>query len=188
MAFKMVDKASAETGITISSARETFDDAVQEHRALAASVPSDRQNRVEDVARVAPPTPLRQDPKNKLQYKVQAGETLPEIARSLNVSAEALRKENSIISDNELYPGRWLYIPQKEAVALVTPVEAPAQPKVDRPAAPARPTTYTVKSGDTAWAISRQLEVSFNELMQLNGIDSPETLQIDQVLRVPAGN
>ena len=188
MAFKMVDKASAETGITISSARETFDDAVQEQRALAASVLSDSQNRVEDVARVAPPTPLRQDPNNELQYKVRAGDTLPEIARSLNVSADALRKENSIISDNELYPGRWLNIPQKEAVALGTLVEAPAQPRLDRPAAPAHPTTYIVKSGDTAWAISRQLGVSFNELMQLNGIDSPETLQIDQVLRVPAGN
>ena len=42
MAFKMVDKASAETGITISSARETFGDAVQEQRALAAPV-SERQ-------------------------------------------------------------------------------------------------------------------------------------------------
>ena len=188
MAFKMVDKASAETGIKISSARQTYDDAVQEQRALAVLVPSDSQNRVEDVARVAPPTPLRQDPNNKFQYKVQAGDTLPEIARSLNVSADALRKENSIISDNELYPGRWLNLPQKEAVALATPVEAPAQPQVDRPTAPARPTTYTVKSGDTAWAISRQLGVSFNELMQLNGIDSPETLQIDQVLRVPSGN
>lgn len=188
MAFKMVDKASAETGITISSARETFGDAVQEKRAPAALVPSDRQNRVENVARIAPPTPLRQDPNKKFQYKVEAGDTLPEIARSLNVSADALRKENSIISDNELYPGRWLNISQKEAVALATPVEAPAQPQVDRPAAPARPTTYTVKSGDTAWAISRQLGVSFNELMQLNGIDSPETLQINQVLRVPAGN
>lgn len=188
MAFKMVDKASAETGITISSARETFDDAVQEQRALAASVLSDSQNRVEDVARVAPPTTLRQDPNNELQYKVRAGDTLPEIARSLNVSADALRKENSIISDNELYPGRWLNIPQKEAVALGTLVEAPAQRRLDRPAAPAHPTTYIVKSGDTAWAISRQLGVSFNELMQLNGIDSPETLQIDQVLRVPAGN
>jgi len=188
MAFKMVDKASAETGITISSARETFEEAVQEQRALAASVPNGAQARPEDVARVAPPAPLRQDPKGDRQYKVQAGDTLPEIAKALNVSHEALRKANSIISDNELYPGRWLNLPQKKDVAVATPVEAPAQPQVTRPAAPARPTFYTVRSGDTAWAISRELGVSFNELMQLNGIDSPETLQIGQVLRVPRGN
>ena len=188
MAFKMVDKASANTGITISSARETFEDAVQEQRALAASVPDAPGARGEDVARQAPPAPLRQDPDNDRQYKVQAGDTLPEIAKSINVTPGALRKANSIISDNELYPGRWLNIPQKDAVAVATPVEAPAQPQVARPAEPTRPATYTVKSGDTAWAISRDLGVSFNELMQLNGIDRPEALQIDQVLRVPQGN
>lgn len=184
MAFKMVDKASATTGITISSARATFEEAVEEQKALAAEVPA--MARAEDSARPMPPSPLRRDRNAENQYKVQAGDTLPEIAKSLGVSPAALRKANSIISDNELYPGRWLNIPEHE-----TEVEA-ASPKktesttTDQPAT-TRPAIYVVKQGDTAWGISRELNVSFNELMQLNGISRPETLQIGQELRVPQG-
>ncbi|MEM9280627.1 MAG: LysM peptidoglycan-binding domain-containing protein [Verrucomicrobiota bacterium] len=180
MAFKMVDKASATTGITISSARTAFEEAVEEQKALASEVPA--VARPEDSARPMPPSPLRRDRTAENQYKVQAGDTLPEIAKSLGVSSASLKKANSIISDNELYPGRWLHIPDKKA--QVKSGAEKKSPASDPPAAQ-RPAIYEVKQGDTAWGISRELNVSFNELMQLNGIKRPETLQIGQELRVP---
>ncbi len=182
MAFKMVDKASATTGITISSARANFEDAVKDQKELAAQVPP-TSAASEDSARPMPPSPLRRDRNADNQYKIQAGDTIPEIAKALKVSPEALRKANSIISDNELYPGRWLNLPATETAA----VDSPARAKVSQTetVAASRPAGYVVKPGDTAWAISRTLNVSFNELMQLNGISSPETLQIGQQLRVP---
>lgn len=188
LAFKMVDKASTETAVTISSARETVDEAVQDKRALAVSVPAAAKEPEQDVAGAALAAPLNQNLANDLQYKVQAGDTLSQIAKALKVDPELLRQANSIISDNELYPGRWLNIPDKGPVAIAQPVVASRPVQAAENNAASQRTTYTVKPGDTAWAISRELDVSFNELMQLNGIDRPETLQIGQKLSVPRRN
>ncbi len=187
LGLKMVDKASATSGVKISTARQEFATAVQEAKELAVAVPAPAP--VEVPARHAPAEPLRFDP-TKAQYKVLAGDTLPEIAADLGVAPEALRKKNAIISDNELYPGRVLDIPGKDEPAMVAaPVaeEKAAAPKKAE-ATPANPSTYQVKPGDTAWAISRKFNISFNRLMSENGIKNPEALQIGQQLRIPAAN
>ena len=190
LAFKMVDKASANTGVTISSASSVSKEAVQENKEVAARVESAAVS-AEEPARQRPPAPLRPDRNAENQYKVQAGETLTEIAASLGVSPEALRKANSIISDNELYPGRWLNLPDKEAATAAPAIapERPTQAQVSN-ASPATQAAkyYEVVPGDTAWGISRKLQVSFKDLMKINGINRPETLQIGQKLKVPAGN
>lgn len=200
LAFKMVDKASETSGIKISTARQNFESAVQEAKELAvavpASVPAAAQAPaaapVEIPARHAPAAPLLLDP-SKNQYKVLAGDKLPAIAAQLGVTPEALKAKNAIISDNELYPGRVLDIPGRdEPVATATPVAqpqaAPAATPVAETPAPAKPSTYNVKPGDTAWAIARKFNVPFNRLMSENGIKNAEALQIGQQLRIPAGN
>lgn len=187
LAFKMVDKASANTAITISSARPSYESAVQDKKELAAAAPA------EDKARVRPPAPLRRDQANENQYKVQAGDTLPEIASSLKVDTAALRNANSIISDNELYPGRWLKIPTAAEIAAQAATASPEMTARPKPAANTQDTSeasgqssvYEVRSGDTAWAIAQKLGVSYHDLMKVNGVDKPETLQIGQKLRVP---
>jgi len=180
LAFKMVDKASANTGITITTAKTSFEDATKQQKELASRVPSAP---TEPAALPRPATPLRKDASKSNQYKVQAGDKLPDIAKQLNVSAAALRSANSIISDNELYPGRWLNIPQSGATLQATAVATPTVAAVA-----AGGSTYTVQKGDTAWAISRDLGVSFDDLMSANGVDHPESLQIGQVLKVPGRN
>jgi LysM repeat protein len=201
LAFKMVDKASETSGIKISTARQEFATAVQEAKALAVSVPAAAPAAaqapaaapVEIPARHAPAAPLLLDP-SKNQYKVLAGDKLPEIAAQLGVTPEALKAKNAIISDNELYPGRVLDIPGKdEPIATAVPVApqqsaAPAAAPVAETPAPAKPSTYQVKPGDTAWAIARKFNVPFNRLMSENGIKNAEALQIGQQLRIPAGN
>ena len=181
VAFKMVDKASATTSIAISSARENYESAVKQQKELAAQVPG--SGAAEQMARPKPAAPLRLDPAKGNQYKIQTGDTLSEVAKSLNVPLEALRRVNSITSDNELYPGRVLDIPTKEQV-----VAKPAQPQaaaVETPKAPAKPGHYVVKQGDTVWGIARQFNVSYNELLKINGIDKPEKMQIGQRLQIP---
>jgi LysM repeat protein len=201
-AYKMVDKASAASGVTISSAREEMEVAVQRARETAARVPATpvAQPLNEAPARQAPPAPLRRDPSKGDQYKVQAGDTLPEIAKALGTSPEALRAKNSILSDNELYPGRWLMIPgagegapAPAATPVATPVAetpaAPAAPKAPASSAAAsNPSEYSVKAGDTPWAIARQFNVPFNKLMSANGISNAQSLQIGQKLRIPSAN
>jgi LysM repeat protein len=223
LAFKMVGKASETSGIKISTARQEFATAVQEAKALAVAVPAavpaaapaavpaaaqapvqapaaaqalvqaPAAAPVEIPARHAPAAPLLLDP-SKNQYKVLAGDKLPEIAAQLGVTPEALKAKNAIISDNELYPGRVLDIPGKdEPIAAAAPVArqqsaAPAAAPVAETPAPANPSTYQVKPGDTAWAIARKFNVPFNRLMSENGIKNAEALQIGQQLRIPAGN
>lgn len=188
VAFKMVDKASATTGITISNASKSpYRDAVAQEKNVSAAAVS--TSPAEATARPKPAAPLRRDPAAGNQYKVQAGETLVEIASELGVSPEALRGANSIISDNELYPGRWLNVPDKTAVAK-TAVGRPAPASTAPAAAPvvAKARSYEVVPGDTAWAIARKLNVSYKELLSVNGITRPETLQIGQKLKVPGSN
>ncbi len=197
LAFKMVDKASEASAIKITSAHRVPEAAVQNSTATATEVKAVAPP-VEAPARHAPAAPLRPDPTKGNQYKVQAGDSLTDIAHALGVSAVALRQKNSIISDNELYPGRWLTIPGKNEV----PAESvPATPPVEKekasvsspnpPAEAAVPSVgshYEVKQGDTAWAISRKFNVSYNQLMKENGIANAATLQIGQKLRIPKSN
>lgn len=184
LAFKMVDKASANTGITITTAKKSYDEAAKEQKELAAKVPS---SPAEPAALPRPASPLRKDSSNANQYKVQAGDELPDIAKQYGLTPEALRAANSIISDNELYPGRWLNIPRPGSQIRATEV-AKATVAETVESTPSSASSYTVKKGDTAWGISRDLGVSFGDLMSANGIDRPETLQIGQVLKVPGRN
>ncbi len=201
LAFKMVGKATETSSAKISTARQDFDAVVQEARETAAQVPAQAAAvpaPVDVPARQATPAPLRPDPTKGEQYRVQTGETLSQIAASLGVSPEALRAKNSILSDNELYPGRWLTIPGPEEVAApvvaqavpaATPIAAEsAADQAPAPTAPAGPSIYEVKPGDTPWAIARKFNVPFNKLMAENGITNAQGLQIGQKLRIPAGN
>ena len=49
----------------------------------------------------------------------------------------------------------------------------------------ARPTTYTVQSGDTLLAIAINQDVSWEELAEANGLDEDSFLQIGQELKLP---
>jgi LysM repeat protein len=185
VAFKMVDKASATTGITISSAsKNAYRNAVAQEKTVSAAATAAQP--AEAKARKKPPAPLRLTPGTSNQYKVQAGESLQEIASEFGVSAEALRGANSIISDNELYPGRWLTIPTKNPV----PKQSVGNATVAKPTPAQRtqPRVYEVAPGDTAWGIASKLNVSYKELLSINGVARPETLQIGQKLKVPASN
>ena len=206
LAFKMVDKASETSAIKISTARQNFESAVQEAKELASEVPATPTSTsassagapVEMQARHAPAEPLRADPSKGEQYRVQAGDTLPEIADELGVSAAALREKNAIRSDNELYPGRWLTIPGKGETGATPPVtsaavSAPAVTPVAvvssaKPETKTKLASYQVKPGDTAWAIARKFNVPFNKLLSENGIKNAEALQIGRELQIPAGN
>ena len=45
--------------------------------------------------------------------------------------------------------------------------------------------TYTVRPGDTLWAIARRFGTTVQELVNLNGIADPNLIYPSQVLRLP---
>jgi lipoprotein NlpD len=62
------------------------------------------------------------------------------------------------------------------------PVAAPAPPRA--PEVAARPSTYTVKRGDTLAAIALDNGLDYRELAAWNGIENPDRILVGQVLRL----
>jgi len=79
--------------------------------------------------------------------------------------------------------------------ACVSRVPAPVEERAPRPAAPAakvvqepdwRPQTYTVKRGDTLYAIALDHGLDYRELAAWNNIENVNVIRVGQVLRVSA--
>lgn len=135
--------------------------------------------------------------------EVQAGDSLYAIAKRHRVSIAALMEVNQLKSPN-LKPGQKLALPatpgaRKPSVRAevkvasaggslpaVAPVATPVAPS---PAAPAPPSdwtgTYTVKPGDSLYALARAHKVSLAELQRVNGITQPTKVRPGTVLKVP---
>jgi LysM repeat protein len=69
---------------------------------------------------------------------------------------------------------------QQETAVASAPVQREQQ------AAPAsRPSEYTLAAGENLYMVSRRLQVSYNDLMQANGLTDPRQLRVGQKLKVP---
>lgn len=72
--------------------------------------------------------------------------------------------------------------PSKPEVVASAPVQR------DQATSSSRPSEYTLAPGDNLYMVSRRLQVSYNDLMQANGLTDPRQLRIGQKLKVPAEN
>lgn len=61
----------------------------------------------------------------------------------------------------------------------------PATPEASAPAPSAGASSYTVKSGDTFWAIAQKNGTSVDALMKLNGITDARKLRVGMTLKIP---
>jgi LysM repeat protein len=122
-----------------------------------------------------------------IEIKVKSGDALEKIARNNGTTVEAIKQLNNL-SSTKLSIGQTLKIPTKENVAAVqskTPAKPAATTLTPAPKAvasnltpaPKQPTQstesqyYTVKSGDSPWKISKEMGISVEELLRLNGMD-----------------
>ncbi|WP_147634364.1 M23 family metallopeptidase [Treponema pectinovorum] len=106
-------------------------------------------------------------------HTVEKGETLYSISKKYEVSVKELVNANKI-------EGTDIKIGQK----LVIPVLQDKNEK-DSASNPTNLSYYTVKKGDTWYAISRLYSVSVNELYKLNNSNESESLKIGQKIIVP---
>lgn len=70
------------------------------------------------------------------------------------------------------------------AAEPATTIDNPA--KVTVASTPSRPSIYTLAPGENLYMVSRKLQVSYNDLMQANGLTDPRQLRVGQKLKVPA--
>lgn len=133
--------------------------------------------------------------------EVRPGDTLYSLSRSHGVSVAALKAANGLSSD-DLRPGQQLHLPSAggrqqqpyEAAPPTTrhaPRESyetvavrPAFPAADAPADWTR--RYTVRPGDSLYAIARESGVTLADLERHNGITDSRRVQPGTVLRLPA--
>ncbi len=145
--------------------------------------------------------------------EVAPGDTLYGLSRRHQVSVAELMSVNSLTPPT-LKPGQKLYLPAgksarmaaatPQAAAAAMPAAAPmpsaavtAAPTAVAPAvalAPPTPeqlakynSTYTVKPGDSLYAVARAHKVTYSELQQVNAISNPLKVRPGAVLKVPAG-
>ena len=96
-------------------------------------------------------------------YVVKKGDTLYSIANSNNVSVDELKRINNL-SSNLLNIGQRLLIPSREDILQK------------------EYTIYIVKNGDSLYSIAKEFDVSVEELLTLNRLNSPEVYIGEQLL------
>ena len=106
-------------------------------------------------------------------YTVKSGDTLGGIAARHHSSSAAIASANHIANPNALKVGQVLRIPAASAV------KKPAARKATVPAS-----RYTVKGGDTLYAISRRTGVPVQQLMRANNMSS-SNLSVGAKLTIP---
>lgn len=99
-------------------------------------------------------------------YIVKSGDTLWGIARKYNTTVSKLKEINNL-STNNLKIGQVLELPMEEKIEN-------SDNYIE----------YTVKSGDTLYAIANKYNTTVNEIKQLNNL-STTLLQINQKLKIP---
>jgi len=122
-------------------------------------------------------------------YTVRGGDSLSEIAVKQGSSVRAIKAANSKSSD-VIRIGEKLIIPVGDTTARPPSTPSP-KPMTSRevPEAMLRTGsgetgTHTVKAGEIPGVIARKYGMNSAELLALNGIDDPRTLQVGQVLKI----
>lgn len=109
-----------------------------------------------------PQTPVR--PSEPYRYRVRYGDTLWAISRQFGVSIASIARENGIQNPNLIYPGQILTIPKAK----------------DHPVT----VTYTVRRGDTLWAISRRFCTTMGQLAGINHLQNSNLIYPGEILTI----
>ncbi|MHC5522703.1 LysM peptidoglycan-binding domain-containing protein [Ligilactobacillus saerimneri] len=116
---------------------------------------------------------------NNKTYMVKAGDSVWAIAQKTGVSMDTLRSLNNI-KNNFIYPGQQLKLSNSNSSSNTSnPGKTNATTNSGK--------TYTVKSGDSVWAIAQKTGVSMDTLRSLNNIQG-NFIYPGQQLRLSGSN
>lgn len=108
------------------------------------------------------PSPGPDTSSGTINYTVQAGDSLWQIARQFGTTVDALMRVNGLSSDL-LRIGQVLKVPVSQSSSYFE---------------------HTVRSGDTLWLLARRYGTTVDAIKRLNGLSS-DLLRIGQILRIP---
>lgn len=116
------------------------------------------------------PRPTPTPPATTRTYTVRRGDTLYSIARRYNTTVSRIASANNIRNVNLIRVGQVLRIPG------TTTTPAPRPPAIR---------TYTVRRGDTLYAIARRYNTTVSRIAAANNIRNVNLIRVGQVLRIP---
>ncbi|MFD0047003.1 LysM peptidoglycan-binding domain-containing protein [Pseudarthrobacter scleromae] len=134
----------------------------------------------------AAPAPAAPASSGGATYTVKAGDTLSAIAGRAGVSLHDLFALNNLGWNSIIYPGQVVKTSanQTPAPAAPAPAAPAATPAAPAPAAAPAAQTYTVKSGDSLWAISSRTGVALGTLYSLNNLSASSIIHPGQVIKL----
>lgn len=130
-------------------------------------------------------------------YVVAEGDTLWAIAQQFSTTTDRLVALNHMDDPNRLVLGATLSVPGSPVASASAAPAAPASAAVAQTpstgsssAAPIGPkravmVTYTVRAGETLYAIGRQFDVKADTIAQANGLEDPSRIRSGLVLKIP---
>lgn len=136
----------------------------------------DINNLVTDTIEVGQKLFLKSEQTTPKTYIVKKGDTLYSIATAFNTTPNKIKQENNI-QGNTIYIGQELKLP--------SPILPPTLPPITEDPGNEIYTIYTVKKGDSLWSISREYNISVQELIDINDLLTT-TIKVGDQLKVPA--
>lgn len=112
--------------------------------------------------------PIEEEESIPSTYVVTSGDTLYSIARKFNTTVDAIKTLNNLTT-NTLSVGQTLRIPGETEEDTTTEVDY---------------INYTVKSGDSLYAIARNYGITVDQIKQFNNLTT-NNLSVGQILRIP---
>lgn len=110
------------------------------------------------------------------QHTVQAGENLFRIGLRYGLSVDELVAANGLADAAQVYAGQTLTIPTPGTVSV---------PSQGAPSAGPAVRSHTIQRGETLSAISRQYNVSVQDIVNANNLVNPSAIFAGQTLNIP---
>lgn len=112
---------------------------------------------------------------------VKSGDTLYALAAAHHVTVDELVSANKIANANLIFTGQKIELPGSSA----TSAQSTASSAATKPAA--KGTSYTVKSGDTLWAIANANGLTLSELLSANqGLQASSIIYVGDSINLTA--
>ncbi|WHI49797.1 LysM peptidoglycan-binding domain-containing protein [Microbulbifer sp. MLAF003] len=115
------------------------------------------------------------------RYTINRGDTLSTIARRYQTTVSAIRETNKL-RNNNIRAGKTLLIPSASGPAGQYAYALDQRVKRRQSSGQGQKSSYTVRPGDSLWAIARKMNVSVKQLASWNSMAPGDTLRPGRTL------